>query len=306
MFGLKRIFKRFERNQVLPFPVATNTRSREPITGRCFVIDGDTIVIRKQKIRFAGINAPELNKPYGKQAKWTLVDLVKGQQITAHPTGETSYDRIVAKCFLPNGRDLAAEMVKLGLALDIPHFKNAKYKRFETRDSRRKLQWRPNRRFKRRRFRRARSNKILYVMFGIFLLALLRPDMFTITYLKNQVNDFIREITVSMNLEPQALNNSILSGTITHVRDGDTFEVNGVPVRISALDCPENSTTAGQKVTRFAKQFKGQQATCELTGAKTYDRVVGYCSINGKDFAQTMMDETSCKLWAKYDVWNRY
>ena len=52
----------------------------------------------------------------------------------------------------------------------------------------------------------------------------------------------------------------ILEGRITHVRDGDTFEVNGIPVRISALDCPENSTSAGQKVTRFAKQFNGQTA----------------------------------------------
>ena len=98
----------------------------------------------------------------------------------------------------------------------------------------------------------------------------------------------------------------ILKGRITHVRDGDTFEVNGIPVRISALDCPENSTSAGQTVTRFAKKFKGKIAICELTGAKTYDRVVGYCSIDGKDFGKTMMDQTSCKLWAKYDVWNRY
>ena len=101
-------------------------------------------------------------------------------------------------------------------------------------------------------------------------------------------------------------NDKMLEGQITHVRDGDTFEVNGIPVRISALDCPENSTSAGQKVTRFAKQFKGQTAVCALTGAKTHDRVVGYCSIDGKDFGKTMMDQTSCELWAKYDVWNRY
>ena len=99
---------------------------------------------------------------------------------------------------------------------------------------------------------------------------------------------------------------NILTGRITHVRDGDTFEVNGIPVRISALDCPENSTSAGKAVTRFAKRFKGKTAVCELTGAKTYDRVVGYCSIDEKDFGKTMMDQTSCKLWAKYDVWNRY
>ena len=99
---------------------------------------------------------------------------------------------------------------------------------------------------------------------------------------------------------------SVLKGTITHVRDGDTFEINGIPVRISALDCAENSTPEGKNITRFAKKFLGKQAVCELTGAKTYDRVVGYCSIEGKDFARTMMNETSCKLWAKYDVWDRY
>ena len=99
---------------------------------------------------------------------------------------------------------------------------------------------------------------------------------------------------------------SVLKGTITHVRDGDTFEINGIPVRISALDCAENSTPEGKKITRFAKKFLGKQAVCELTGAKTYDRVVGYCSIEGKDFARTMMNETSCKLWANYDVWDRY
>ena len=99
---------------------------------------------------------------------------------------------------------------------------------------------------------------------------------------------------------------SVLKGTITHVRDGDTFEINGIPVRISALDCAENSTPEGKNITRFAKKFLGKQAVCELTGVTTYDRVVGYCSIGGKDFARTMMNETSCKLWAKYDVWDRY
>ena len=99
---------------------------------------------------------------------------------------------------------------------------------------------------------------------------------------------------------------SVLRGTISHVRDGDTFEINGIPVRISALDCPENSTSSGKKATNFTRQFKGKQAVCELTGAKTYDRVVGYCSIEGKDFAQMMVDNRFCKFWPKYDVWKRY
>ena len=38
------------------------------ITGKCHVVDGDTIHIGKYKIRLAGINAPELDEPYGQQA----------------------------------------------------------------------------------------------------------------------------------------------------------------------------------------------------------------------------------------------
>ena len=45
-----------------------------------------------------------------------------------------------------------------------------------------------------------------------------------------------------------------------------------------------------------AYRFTGQTAVCELTGAKTYDRVVGYCSIDGQDFGKTMMDKTTCNM----------
>ena len=37
--------------------------------------------------------------------------------------------------------------------------------------------------------------------------------------------------------------------------------------------------------------------TCELTGAKTYDRLVGYCSVNEVDFGRFMMQNSSCKVW---------
>jgi micrococcal nuclease len=84
-----------------------------------------------------------LHNPYCKQAKYALVELCKGNFINAHLTGETSCDRVVAKCLLDDGRDLAAEMMKLELALDIPHFPNADYKHLETPNARRKLRWRP-------------------------------------------------------------------------------------------------------------------------------------------------------------------
>jgi endonuclease YncB( thermonuclease family) len=104
----------------------------------------------------------------------------------------------------------------------------------------------------------------------------------------------------------QKENSKILSGIVTHVRDGDTIEVNGVPIRLAALDCPEMDTQPGRYAAKKAKEFAGLEAFCELTGAKTYDRLVGYCKINGLDFGEMMMRDTDCKVWEKYDVWDRY
>lgn len=111
------------------------------LRGRCWVVDGDTIVIDKVHIRLAGIDAPELDHPWGKRSKWALVQLCKGQVVTARIRPELSYDRVVAECYLPDGRDLAAELVRAGLALDWPKFSGGKYRHLETADARRTL-WR--------------------------------------------------------------------------------------------------------------------------------------------------------------------
>ena len=86
----------------------------------------------------AGIDAPELDHPWGKKAKWELVNLCKGQKVRAELAPDISHDRVVATCFLPDGRDLSAEMVKLGLALDWPKFSGGKYAHLEPDDARKK------------------------------------------------------------------------------------------------------------------------------------------------------------------------
>ena len=99
---------------------------------------------------------------------------------------------------------------------------------------------------------------------------------------------------------------TLLEGQVTHVRDGDTIEVNGIAIRLSALDCPERGTSEGESANRLAQQFLTTKAVCELTGAKTYDRLVGYCIVGGQDFGLFMMRNSACKVWKKYDVWDRY
>jgi endonuclease YncB( thermonuclease family) len=109
------------------------------LSGSAYIVDGDTIVIQKTQIRLFGIDAPELNHPYGKKAKWALVSLCKGQTIEAHITEYDSHGRTVARCYFQDGRDLSAEMVKLGLAIDWPKFSGGKYRSLETSEARKKL-----------------------------------------------------------------------------------------------------------------------------------------------------------------------
>lgn len=111
------------------------------LKGKCWVIDGDTIVIDKVHIRIAGIDAPEMNHPWGRKSKSAMIQLCKGQIITAELQPDSTYDRAVGVCSLPDGRDLAAELVKMGLAIDWPKFSGGRYKHLEPPGIRKKL-WR--------------------------------------------------------------------------------------------------------------------------------------------------------------------
>ncbi len=125
--------QRFDPTHKLPQPDISI------ISGSAYVVDGDTLVIKKTQIRLFGVDAPEMNHPYGKKAKWALVSLCKGQKIRAEVTEQDTHGRTVAKCYLEDGRDLSAEMVKLGLAIDWPKFSGGKYRSMEMPEARKKL-----------------------------------------------------------------------------------------------------------------------------------------------------------------------
>lgn len=118
-----------------PPPVPVSRR----LKGRAYVIDGDTIIVSKIKVRLTGIDAPELDQPWGRKSKWQMVNLCKGHIIEVHLTGETSYDRLVGTCYREDGKDVGAELIKAGLALDGGHFSKGKYAHLEDPEMRRKL-----------------------------------------------------------------------------------------------------------------------------------------------------------------------
>ncbi len=90
------------------------------------VIDGDTIDLAGQRIRLAGIDAPERHQtcgaangarwPCGDTARIRLTELVRRQMINCQPQTYDRYGRLVARCEMVTN-DLAGQLVREGLAL---------------------------------------------------------------------------------------------------------------------------------------------------------------------------------------------
>lgn len=99
------------------------------------ITDGDTVHILiegnvKEKIRLAGIDAPERKQAFGKKAKQYLADLIGAQQVTVEFDKRDRYGRIVGKIIF-NDKDINLEMVRVGLAW---HYK--KYAHEQSEDDR--------------------------------------------------------------------------------------------------------------------------------------------------------------------------
>lgn len=102
---------------LLALPACTDVR----------VIDGDTIVLNGDRIRLAGIDAPELSQPCRmgpKAAEW-LGRFIEGKAVTCIKAGK-SYNRIVARCAV-DGVDLQDALVRSGQAFDSLKYSRGKY-----------------------------------------------------------------------------------------------------------------------------------------------------------------------------------
>jgi endonuclease YncB( thermonuclease family) len=84
---------------------------------------------------------------------------------------------------------------------------------------------------------------------------------------------------------------TILTGTVTHVRDGDTIEVGKIPIRLNGVSAPELDEPLGQQSKQFMRDLvDGKSVRCELNGKKTYDRFVGVCYLDGKDIGVSVIE----------------
>ena len=88
------------------------------------IIDGDTIILNGEKIRFSGIDTPELKQtclkddqevPCGMTAKRLLAEKIGNTTIECISEGKDTYKRTLAECFV-NGESLSKFLVRSGYA----------------------------------------------------------------------------------------------------------------------------------------------------------------------------------------------
>ena len=88
------------------------------------IVDGDTIVLNAEKIRFSGIDTPELKQTCmqgdqevscGMSAKMLLVKKIGNRTPECISEGKDAYERTLAECFV-NGESLSKFLVRSGYA----------------------------------------------------------------------------------------------------------------------------------------------------------------------------------------------
>ena len=88
------------------------------------ITDGDTIKVNGEKIRFSGIDTPELKqicikqgvkKPCGMTAKQILIDKIADNNVACVNEGKDQYKRTLAECFV-NNESLSRYLVRSGYA----------------------------------------------------------------------------------------------------------------------------------------------------------------------------------------------
>ena len=109
------------------------------LEGKAWVTDGDGLRLDGYEVRLFGIDAPEGAHPHGPEAKQALIRLCSRKTVIAEVEHVDRFGRIAAICRLQDGRDLSAEMVRAGHALDWAKHSGGRYRPLEPDWARRKL-----------------------------------------------------------------------------------------------------------------------------------------------------------------------
>ena len=115
----KKIILVISISSLIFFLILNQVRSQE-----LRVVDGDTIHLNGEKIRFNGIDTPELKQtcinegvinPCGITAKEMLIKKIGNNKVECISEGKDQYKRTLAECFV-NSESLSSYLVRSGYA----------------------------------------------------------------------------------------------------------------------------------------------------------------------------------------------
>ena len=115
----KKVILAISVSSLIFFSIVNQVKSQE-----IRVVDGDTIHLNGEKIRFSGIDTPELKQtcikegvtnPCGVTAKEMLIEKISDNKVECSSEGKDRYKRTLADCFV-NGESLSTYLVRSGYA----------------------------------------------------------------------------------------------------------------------------------------------------------------------------------------------
>lgn len=102
-----------------------------------------------------------------------------------------------------------------------------------------------------------------------------------------------------------------VTGEVEHIRDGDTFTINGVDIRLCGIDAPERDDpdyrTALDALRNLTKTSVvrcvqvGDGTVCDGRSRPTnYDRIVAQCFVGDIDIAAALIEQGVVCDWIKF------
>ena len=113
--------RRLSTSLVLALVMAFPALAQAEFVARVLIVhEGDRLTVhhqgRKNMIYLRGVDCPELKQPYGKQAKHATAAYIANREVVVRDLKRDRQGRMTADILLPDGRQIAHELIKEGLA----------------------------------------------------------------------------------------------------------------------------------------------------------------------------------------------
>lgn len=120
-----------ERQTAEPPPETARIADTPPLLAGAVarVVDGDTFYLDgvETRMRLWGVDAPEKDEVGAMEATEALANLVAGRTLACEEMDRDRYGRIVARCALDDGRDIARVLIDIGAATEMLRYSGGYY-----------------------------------------------------------------------------------------------------------------------------------------------------------------------------------